>query len=344
MNKNCVLAILLLVLLMPLIVQGEESVLYLPNSLKSIKPNAFLNCEDLKSVIIEQGLNSIEDYAFKNCYNLESITIPDTVVQLGTGIFENDDKLIVYCKNNTKTADYCEREDIRYIDNSRIGNQYTAVFFNEDGTEICRITDEYGKEIESTIIPYKEPKYEYAFDGWIKPSYPDIRKSKIFLNDDMELVATYKLAEYIRRNCKNSSYSVKIPSDWTEDNETIDTDPNLPSGTNSLSYTNGKQRIWLGSRSSVVARSSYEVQRYWLDYMNNHYETVKNISTPDLQGSWYYGTGYTCGTNYDPVNHTYDKMAVMIVSDYGAIIFIKCKDMDIEEVEFFDWVLQTIAK
>ena len=87
----------------------------IPKSILSIGPNAFYNCENLKSVMIPDSVTnigscafgrcknlknvmipdsvmSIEPYAFQNCENLTSVTIPNSVEYIGRGVFKD-------CKN-----------------------------------------------------------------------------------------------------------------------------------------------------------------------------------------------------------------------------------------------------
>ena len=53
----------------------------------SIGPNAFSECEWIKSVFIPDSITSIGDYAFEECYSLTSIVIPDSVTSIGDGAF-----------------------------------------------------------------------------------------------------------------------------------------------------------------------------------------------------------------------------------------------------------------
>ena len=63
-------------------------------SIKKIGANAFMNREDIKSIIIPDGVEEIEDSAFKNCITLEKIIIPKSVIKIGRGAFYNCKKLI----------------------------------------------------------------------------------------------------------------------------------------------------------------------------------------------------------------------------------------------------------
>lgn len=53
-----------------------------------IDGSVFLNCRNLKGVMIPGGVTSIEDNFFAGCVNLETINIPESVVRIGTNVFE----------------------------------------------------------------------------------------------------------------------------------------------------------------------------------------------------------------------------------------------------------------
>ena len=60
---------------------------YIPNSVKKIGNDAFLNCENLVSVIIPGNATSIGESAFCSCSSLTSITLPDSVTSVGERAF-----------------------------------------------------------------------------------------------------------------------------------------------------------------------------------------------------------------------------------------------------------------
>ena len=63
---------------------------YIPGTAKDLM-EAFADCENLRTVVIEDGITSIDDYAFFNCISLKELTIPGSVTEFGTnavGIME----------------------------------------------------------------------------------------------------------------------------------------------------------------------------------------------------------------------------------------------------------------
>lgn len=66
------------------VVGGELS---LPDSVVSIRDNAFYLCSNLYSVTLNNGLKTIGNKAFLKCENLQKITFPDTVEEIGADAF-----------------------------------------------------------------------------------------------------------------------------------------------------------------------------------------------------------------------------------------------------------------
>ncbi len=63
--------------------------------LSTVPDNTFLDCEELKSVVLSENLVSIGGSAFRNCVNLESVEpfLPSTLATLGSSAFYNCQKL-----------------------------------------------------------------------------------------------------------------------------------------------------------------------------------------------------------------------------------------------------------
>lgn len=61
----------------------------IPDSVTDIGGAAFRNCESLTSITIPDGVTRIEADTFINCKSLESMTIPDSVTYIGERAFYN---------------------------------------------------------------------------------------------------------------------------------------------------------------------------------------------------------------------------------------------------------------
>lgn len=65
----------------------------IPNTVRSIGPNAFNGCDLLTSITIPEGVTSIKDYAFYYCTSLTSITMPSTINDIQSSAFSTCTKL-----------------------------------------------------------------------------------------------------------------------------------------------------------------------------------------------------------------------------------------------------------
>jgi hypothetical protein len=70
----------------------------IPNSVTSIRDNAFWGCKGLTSINIPDSVTSIGNWAFSGCTGLTSINIPDSVTDIGDSIFDGCERLAdIYC-------------------------------------------------------------------------------------------------------------------------------------------------------------------------------------------------------------------------------------------------------
>lgn len=61
----------------------------IPNSVRRIENHAFSVCTGLTSVTIGNGVTSIGNYAFSRCPGLTSVTIGNSVISIGSGAFSD---------------------------------------------------------------------------------------------------------------------------------------------------------------------------------------------------------------------------------------------------------------
>ena len=81
----------------------------LPASLIEIEEEAFLGSA-FTSIRIPEGTVSIGSRSFADCRQLTQIEIPDSVTFIAPDAFEGIERLIVYCENGSKAADYAEEK------------------------------------------------------------------------------------------------------------------------------------------------------------------------------------------------------------------------------------------
>ena len=63
--------------------------LSVPDTIVSIKDNAFNGCENIVSFSIPDGITLIPEFCFKNCYSLTEVSVPSTITEIGASAFEN---------------------------------------------------------------------------------------------------------------------------------------------------------------------------------------------------------------------------------------------------------------
>ncbi|MBQ3527299.1 MAG: leucine-rich repeat protein [Clostridia bacterium] len=84
---------------------GSVKSLSLPDSVKTIGIDAFVNCRELESVDFGEGLESVGDGAFCFCTSLEKADLPDTLTTLGAMAFRGCTSLVsVDLGNSLSTA------------------------------------------------------------------------------------------------------------------------------------------------------------------------------------------------------------------------------------------------
>ena len=83
---------------------GEHTVKYTLVNPTSIENGCFLECRNIKSVIIPDGVTSIGNVAFYYCTGLTSITIPDSVTTIGTSAFQQCSGLTSVTISNSVTS------------------------------------------------------------------------------------------------------------------------------------------------------------------------------------------------------------------------------------------------
>ena len=90
----------------------SATTIILPNTIYDIGSDAFMECRDLKSMVIPEGVSALVD-TFRGCTNLESVVIPDSVTYFSE-TFDGCDKLIITCGRNSAAERYAEENGIPY--------------------------------------------------------------------------------------------------------------------------------------------------------------------------------------------------------------------------------------
>ena len=140
----------------------------LPSHLKKLDKHAFINCQELESIVIPDSVEEIDDEAFKGCTNLksirfnlpshlkkigfeafrecrklESIDIPDSVEEIGIGAFDD-------CVN---------LQSVNIGKNSSLnGNLSEHVFSDASKCELVAPRHALGRDFEHYFVKYRHGK------------------------------------------------------------------------------------------------------------------------------------------------------------------------------------------
>ncbi len=86
----------------------------LPETLKTIRKQAFMYCTDLKEINIPKSVSQIGFQAFSMCESLETITLSGNIRRIDSTAFHGCDKLVVRCPENSYAHRYCKRYNINF--------------------------------------------------------------------------------------------------------------------------------------------------------------------------------------------------------------------------------------
>ena len=100
----------------------------IPDSVISIRSEAFSNCSSLTSITIPDSVTSIGDYAFYDCSSLTSITIPDSVTLIGESAFKGCSSLTsVTIGNGVTSIEYSAFESCSSLTTITIPDSVTTI-------------------------------------------------------------------------------------------------------------------------------------------------------------------------------------------------------------------------
>lgn len=84
-------------------------------SIKNIEKFAFYYCTSLKTMIIPTGIETIKEGTFESCSSLGKIVIPDTVTRIENNAFYLCKNLTIHCYENSYAEEYAKENKINYI-------------------------------------------------------------------------------------------------------------------------------------------------------------------------------------------------------------------------------------
>ena len=95
------------------IVHSAERVL-LPEELEILEEEAFMDT-GVQEVIIPNSVRSIRKNAFSHCKNLRIIYVPKSVLSIESGVFDDFEDLTILCEPDSAIIQYAENNQLNYI-------------------------------------------------------------------------------------------------------------------------------------------------------------------------------------------------------------------------------------
>lgn len=146
----------------------------------SVENNAFKSVNGINTVVIRYGCSFIGENSFANISSDINLYLPSSVKSVAATAFYQSPKLTIYCKNGS-LASMQQTAQIRII------GEYTYVFKDYDGKEICSVTDYENSLIIKPENPQRssDETYEYEFSKW------ENYTNGMLLTKDCEFTACY---------------------------------------------------------------------------------------------------------------------------------------------------------
>lgn len=161
------------------------------NGLKEIPDTCFMNCDDLRQVILPDNIAAVGHYSFAGCPNGIRVVVYGTEFYLPNDAFgtlsDNDDYKNVdtkYIISYKDSAAYKAGKDIGAIVTTTLDDKVKVNFFDYDGTQLgSTVFVEKGKSIPLEEIPKTPERAGYKFNGW--------NRELTNVVSDMVVIATY---------------------------------------------------------------------------------------------------------------------------------------------------------
>lgn len=125
-----------------------------PNTVKTIKSEAFSYSKYLKLVTIQNSVTNLDSDAFSSCVNLEKVTLPNSIKVIKDGVFSNCTKLkYINIPNSVKEIQYYAFSHCESLKNVIIPNSVT--YIGQGTFEEC-------SNLETVTIPNSVSYIDYS--------------------------------------------------------------------------------------------------------------------------------------------------------------------------------------
>lgn len=101
---------------------GKKQTIYeVPEKTNVIGACAFMEGNTLESITLPKSVMYIEDFSLSKCKSLEQITVNGRIMEMGSIVFANPDKLTVYCREDNELLKYYQPK-LQIVYKSNEGN------------------------------------------------------------------------------------------------------------------------------------------------------------------------------------------------------------------------------
>lgn len=186
---------------------GSDSIVDIPNQVKTIGIGAFLQNQKLYSVNMSNSVVSIEENAFRECPNLTYVALSDSITSIGTYAFFNNKKLIsVTIPESVTTIETCAFDNCKGLSSVIVPNSLASI-----GSSAFR-------NIDTIYFAGNSPGSPWGAKKWVRGSvfdgdfvYSDEQKenlvfyrgndSVVIISDQVKVIGEY--AFYIKTKLSN---------------------------------------------------------------------------------------------------------------------------------------------
>ena len=95
-------------------IRSDMKEIHIPSSITEIADSAFLECESLQKVTMEEGITKIGKYAFKDCKALETIELPSTLTSCSNTMIKNCDDVTFIVKEDSYAHQFVLKNQFSY--------------------------------------------------------------------------------------------------------------------------------------------------------------------------------------------------------------------------------------
>ena len=194
---------------------GSDSIVDIPNQVKTIGIGAFLQNQKLYSVNMSNSVVSIEEAAFRECPNLTYVTLSDSITSIGTYAFFNNKKLTsVTIPESVTTIETCAFDNCKGLSSVIVPNSLASI-----GSSAFR-------NIDTIYFAGNSPGSPWGAKKWVRGSvfdgdfvYSDEQKENLVFyrgNDSVVIISDQVkvIGEYAFYNNKKLS-NVIFPDSLT---------------------------------------------------------------------------------------------------------------------------------